>query len=651
MTTGRRERVERRLAAILAADVAGYSRLMGENEEGTLAALKAIRRELGDTKIAEHHGRIVKTTGDGVLAEFPSVVDAVRCAVEIQRGMAERNAAVPAEKRIEFRIGVNLGDIILDDGDIFGDGVNIAARVEGLAAPGGICIASSAHEQVRDKLDLAFEDMGEQQVKNIARPVRVYRVRTESPLPNPPPQSPDQVRGGEGRVGVLPLPDKPSIAVLPFANLSGDPEQEYFADGMVEEIITALSQIRWLFVIARNSSFTYKRRAVDVKQVGRELGVRYVLEGSVRKAGNRVRITGQLIDTVTGAHIWADRFDGTLDDIFELQDRVASSVVGAIEPRLRFAEMDRAGRKPTGNLDAYDVYLRALAQGYKRTKEGLAESIGLLHRALEFDPEYPLVMARIGAWRGFQRSRGWIPPGGPEVEEGIRLARQALAAARDDPEVLELAGNVHAQLADENETALGAIEQAISLNPNLALAFAHRALVLNRLGRHDEAIIAAQQAMRLSPQDPAAYVSYQAMAIAHLAAGRYEEGLPWALRAVRDNAGAVALRLKLSLCGHLGRLEEARESLRLLREIEIPSRRLLQQVGTAGVPPNSPPAYAKACARRGCPRNECDPPPRRDPCRRFGGVLAADGAGRGADARTPQGAAARAFRSEDPRAP
>jgi adenylate cyclase len=305
---------------------------------------------------------------------------------------------------------------------------------------------------------------------------------------------------------------------------------------------------------------------VDVKQVARELGVRYVLEGSVRKAGNRVRITGQLIDTTTAAHIWAERFDGALDDIFELQDEVASSVVGAIGPRLRFSEMERAGRKPTERLDAYDLYMRALVQGYKRTNEGLAESIGLLHRALEFDPGY--AMARIGAWRGFQRSRGWISPAGPEVDEGIRLARQALAAARDDPEVLGLAGNVHAQLANENETALDAIDQAISLNPNLALAFAHRALVLNRLGRHDEAILAAQQAMRLSPQDPAAYVSYQAMAIAHLAAGRYEEALPWADRAVRDNGGAIALRLKLSLCGHLGRLEEASRCMRLLREID-----------------------------------------------------------------------------------
>src|SRR5215831_10884429 len=315
MNSGQRERVERRLAAILAADAAGYSRLMGADEEGTHAALTVLRREVSEPKIAEHRGRIVKTTGDGLLVEFASVVDAVRCAVEVQREMLARNAAAPAERRIEFRMGINLGDIIIEDGDIFGDGVNIAARLEALAEPGGICLSAAAHEQVRDRLDLAFDDLGEQQVKNITRPVRTYAValgassRTALPVAAP-----------------LPLPDKPSLVVLPFQNMTGDPEQEYFVDGMVEEITTAIARLPWLFVIARNSAFTYKGKAVDVKQVARELGVRYVLEGSVRKSGNRVRITGQLIDTTTGAHIWANRFDSALGDIFELQDRVASSV-------------------------------------------------------------------------------------------------------------------------------------------------------------------------------------------------------------------------------------------------------------------------------------------------------------------------------------
>jgi len=320
-----RERVERRLAAILAADVAGYSRLMGADEEGTLARLKALRRELIDPKIAEHRGRIVKTTGDGLLIEFPSIVEAISCAVAVQRVMVDRNAGTPEEQRITFRVGVNLGDIIVEDGDIHGDGVNIAARLEAIAEPGGICLSEDAFRQVRGKVDAEFVDIGEQALKNIARPLRVYRV-----LP---------ARSAEVPAPALPLPEKPSIAVLPFANMSGDPEQEYFADGMVEEIITALSRIRWLFVIARNSTFTYKGQAVDVKQVGRELGVRYVLEGSVRKGGNRVRITAQLIDALAGTHLWADRFDGSLEDVFDLQDKVAFSAAGVIESTLRRSTM------------------------------------------------------------------------------------------------------------------------------------------------------------------------------------------------------------------------------------------------------------------------------------------------------------------------
>jgi adenylate cyclase len=362
----------RRLAAILAADVAGYSRLMGADEEGTLERLKALRRELLDPKIAEHRGRIVKTTGDGFLIEFSSVVDAVRCAVEVQQGMAERNADVPQDRRIEFRIGINLGDVIRDGRDIFGDGVNIAARLEALAEPGGICVSRMVYDQVRDKLDVALEDMGEQQFKNIARPVHVWcaRLAARPAVPAPWP---------------LALPDKPSIAVLPFANMSGDPEQEYFVDGMVEEIITALSRIRWLFVIARNSSFTYKGHAIDVKQVGRELGVRYVLEGSVRKGGNRVRITGQLIDAANGTHLWADRFDGLIEDVFELQDKVASSVAGVIEPALQAAETARSAGRPTTDLTAYDLYLRGYAMVWSSARQ-IPEALRLMEQAIERDP-------------------------------------------------------------------------------------------------------------------------------------------------------------------------------------------------------------------------------------------------------------------------
>ena len=353
------QRVERRLTAILASDVSGYSRLMGVDEEGTLARLKAHQRELVDPKVSEYRGRLVKSTGDGLLIEFASAVDAMRCAVDIQAAMTERNAAVPPEKRIEFRIGINVGDIIVDSDDIIGDGVNVAARLEGLAEPGGICVSGRVLEDAHGKLEITFEDAGEQRLKNIDRPVRVYRVRASSAQ----------------RAALVALPDKPSIAVLPFQNMSGDPEQEYFADGIVEDIITALSRYHSLFVIARNSSFTYKGRAVDVKQVGRELGVRYVLEGSVRKSADRVRVTGQLIDAATGAHLWADRFDGALKDIFDLQDDITLRVVGAIAPKLEQAEMSRALRKPTGSLDAYDHFLRGMWSFHKAAKDDIAEAL------------------------------------------------------------------------------------------------------------------------------------------------------------------------------------------------------------------------------------------------------------------------------------
>ena len=362
-------------------------------------------------------------------------------------------------------------------------------------------------------------------------------------------------------------PEKPSIAVLPFQNLSGDPEQDYFADGMTAEITTAIGRAPWLFVIARNSSFTYKGKAVDAQQVARELGVRYLLEGSVRKAGNRVRITAELIDTTSGAHIWGERFDGARDDIFELQDRVASSVVGAIEPRLRLAEVERAGRKPTESLDAYDFYLRAQAQASKRTSESLAELIRLSHLALEIDPDYGPAMSRIALSRGMQRLRQWIPASGPEVEEGVSMARQAIAAAGDDPWVLDFAGLALAQLVGDNDAALSAMDRAIVLNPNFALAFGHRAIVLAYLNRPDEAILSAHRAIRLSPLDPAMFSFCSALSLAHLAAGRYEEGLRWAEELLRENSGMTALRLKLSLCGHLGRHAEARASLHRVQEL------------------------------------------------------------------------------------
>jgi adenylate cyclase len=366
--------VERRLAAILAADVAGSCRLIGIDEEGTLARLKALRKSLFDPKIAEHHGRIVKNTGDGALVEFASVLDAVRCADEIQRSVAEQNTDVPQDKRIEFRIGIHVGDIIIEENDIFGDGVNIAVRLEGIAEPGGICISDDVHRQVRRKVGITFEDIGSTSLKNIAEAMRVWRVPNGRAVP----EVPNRLLVDDAEP--LTLPDRPSIAVLPFQNMSGDPDQDYFADGMVDEITTALSRFKPLFVIARNSSFTYKGKAVDIKQVGRELGVRYVLEGSVRKAAGKVRIIGQLIDAATGVHLWADRFEGDLSDVFALQDRMTESVVSAIEPKMFQTEIDLAVRRRK-NLTAYDLCLRAIPHLCSFTRGGSAEALRLVSRA------------------------------------------------------------------------------------------------------------------------------------------------------------------------------------------------------------------------------------------------------------------------------
>jgi adenylate cyclase len=548
----------RRLAAILAADVAGYSRLMGADEEGTLGRLKVLRGEVIDPKIAEHHGRIVKTTGDGLLVEFASVVDAVRCAVAVQRTVPELNTGAAADKRIELRIGINLGDIIIEDGDIFGDGVNIAARLEALAEPGGICLSAAAHEQVRDRLDLAFVDLGEQQVKNITRPVHTYGIALGTSSRGAPP-----VRAP------LPLPDKPSLAVLPFQNLTGDVEQEYFVDGMVEEITTAIARLPWLFVIARNSAFTYKGRAVDVKQVARELGVRYVLEGSVRKAGNRVRITGQLIDTITGAHIWADRFDGALGDIFELQDQVASNVAGAIEPKLRQSEIEHASHKPTTNLTAYDLYLRALAQSYRFTEEGFAEAVVLARQALAADPSYAPAAAMVGYCRTRQRVQGLGALSDQDIGEACRLARQALEAERDDAETIWQAARTLFYLAGEVAMAMAALDRALALNPNAARAWLARGNIYALRNQPEAAIEATERARRLSPFDPMAFHYAGNIGIAHLAARRFEQAIEWADRALHDQPRSVAeMRVKVAANAHLGRLDKARAELSRMLAID-----------------------------------------------------------------------------------
>ena len=482
------------------------------------------------------------------MAEFASVVDAVRCAVDLQRAMAERNADIPPAKRIEFRIGIHQGDIIVEDGDIFGDGVNLAARLEGLAEPSGICVSGRVHADVAGKLDVGFEDIGEQQVKNISRPVRVFRAQIGVPKAAAAETTPS-----------LPLPDKPSLAVLPFQNMSGDPEQEYFADGMVEEITTAISRLPWLFVIARNSSFTYKGRVVDVKQVARELGVRYVLEGSVRKAGNRVRITGQLIDATTGNHIWADRFDGALDDIFDLQDRVSSSVVGAIEPKLRQSEIERASRKPTESLDAYDLYLRALAQSYRFSEEGLAQAVSLLRQALAIDPSYAPAAAFVGWCRMFQRVQGWGAVSEAEVAEGVSLARQALEAARDNPEVMWQTAYPLFYFTGETALAEAVLDRALMLNSNAATAWICRGNIHALRNQPEAAMEDLDRAQRLSPFDPFGYVNAWGFAIAHIAAGRFEQAIQWADRALHDQPRfIIAIRAKIVANAHLGRLDEAR---------------------------------------------------------------------------------------------
>jgi len=560
---GRPQRVERKLAAILAADVAGYSRLMGADEEGTLAQLKAHRRELFDPKIGEHHGRIVKSTGDGVLVEFPSVVEAVRCAVEVQQGMVGRNADVPKDRRIEFRIGVNLGDIIVDPDDIHGDGVNVAARLQELAEPGGVCVSRTVRDHARDKVQFGFEDLGQRTLKNIARPLRVFRVSWDVPWAAGSPATAEPARPA------LSLPDRPSIAVLPFQNLSGDPEQEYFADGMVEDIIRALSRMHWLFVIARGSSFTYKGRAVDVKQVARELGVRYVLEGSVRKAASRVRIAGQLIDGSTGAHLWADRFEGALEDIFDLQDQMTASVVGAIAPRLEQAAIERAKRKPTESLDAYDYYLRGMASLYQRTRESTSEALGMFYRAIELDPDFASAHGAAAYCYCVRKASNWMTDREHEITETARLARRAVALARDNAAALAAGGYALAYVVGELDDGVAFIDRALAFNPNLAAAWYHSGWVRMYLGEPDPAIEHLARAMRLSPLYPQLGRMQFATAHAHFFARRYDMASSWAGMALRASPDSVvALRVAAASDALAGRLKQAQKVLARVRQLD-----------------------------------------------------------------------------------
>jgi adenylate cyclase len=557
-------RVERRLAAILAADVAGYSRLTGLDEEGTHVRLRERLRGLADPKISEHRGKVVKHTGDGVLAEFGSVVDAVRCAIEVQRGMAEQNATMPQVKRIEFRIGIHVGDIIVDDNDIFGDGVNIAARLEGIAEPGGVCISDDAQRQVRGKVDFAFEDMGPQNLKNIVEPMRAWRLRMNASgsaaAPIEPPVESTQA---------LALPDKPSIAVLPFENMSGDPEQEYFADGMVEEITTALSRFKWLFVIARNSSFTFKGKAVDIKEVGRRLGVRYVLEGSVRKASGKVRITGQLIDAVTGTHIWVDRFERDLTDIFALQDEVTVAVVSAIQPKLLQTEIAMATRQRPENLTAYDCYLRARQQFYSSTREAVAETIRLADRALELDPRFGLVAALAGA--SHMQNVLWGYAADPQFDrkEAVRLCRLALSLDDSDADILAWAAVISAFMVGDHESAIELADRAVALNPNSYQAWGCRGHVYRVAGLPEEAVRSFERAIRMSPIDPLLHVTFAGMGLAFIELGRFDEAIVAGKKALRQNPSfSAAYRCLASAFAHLGRAAEAREAAARVLEVD-----------------------------------------------------------------------------------
>ena len=553
-------RVERRLAAILAADIAGYSRLMGADEEGTLARLKACRKALVDPKIGEYRGRIVKTTGDGMLVEFGSAVDAVRCAVEVQRGMALSNVDIPESKRIEFRIGIHVGDIIIDDNDIFGDGVNIAARLEGIADPGGICISDDAHRQIRGKTEIAYDDMGHQSLKNITEPMRAWRAR---PAPN---ATPSEVVV-ERPAPVLALPEKPSIVVLPFQNMSGDPEQDYFADGMVEDITTGLSRIKWLFVIARNSSFTYKGKAVDVRQVGRELGVRYVLEGGVRKTGNRVRITAQLVEAETGRHLWADRFDGALEDVFDLQDQITERVVGIVEPSLQRSEIERSRRKPPENLDAYDLYLRALPHMASVMPADAKVASRFLSRALELDPDYAAAQAMLAWCHEICFMRG----GFDEADRiaGLDRARASIASGTDDAASLAVAALVVSHLAKERETAANTIERALSLNPSSAMALYFGAHIYAFNGNPAAVSTHATRALRLSPFDPFSYEAHNALGLAAIQEARYGEAASNFANAVQANTRFSTLYFFQAVALALGgRMEEAQKVVRRALELE-----------------------------------------------------------------------------------
>lgn len=558
--------MQRRLAAIMAADMVGYSRLMSADEEGTIARQKSYRKSLIDPQIAENSGRIVNTSGDGMLVEFASVVDAVRCAAAIQQAMIERESDVPAEMRIRYRIGINSGDIVVDGDDILGDGVNIAARLEALAEPGGICISDHVHQSIRGRLQLVFEDMGLQQVKNIAQPLRVWKLRkgagegmAEINTDHP---------GATPATGPAPeLPDKPSIAVLPFTNMSDDKEQEYFADGMAEDIITELSRMPWFFVIARNSSFAYKGRSVDVKQVAAELGVAYVLEGSVRKAGNRLRINAQLIDARTGNHVWAERYDREITDIFDIQDEINQAIVGAVAPEFVSAEVRRSQRKDPADLDAWECVMRGRAHLWKMGRTDSAEARGLFQRAIDLSSGR-LGLSDLALVHFLDAFYGWGESRQESVRAMVDLAEKAVAIDDHDPLALTILAWAYL-FAYKWDEALATIDQAIAISPNFAPAIGVRAGILACADEPDLAVAAGAQAVRRSPRD--AFMPFWLMALywAHHSLQNYEPALEVARQAVRLAPENPTFRRQLAVAYRmLGRDEESRREVAEYLRIE-----------------------------------------------------------------------------------
>jgi adenylate cyclase len=549
--------VQRRLAAILAADVVGYSAMMEHAQEATYARIGELRRNVIEPSLARHQGRLIKTTGDGFFAEFSSPVAALRCAVQIQDQLAG------AKDSLRLRMGLNLGDVIVDrHGDVYGDGINVAARLEGLAAPGGILISAKVHSEVEGNVDVEFEDRGEQRLKNITRPIRAYAVGTKA----------SHAADSAVRAALPPVSDKPSIAVLPFQNMSGDPEQEYFADGTVEDIITALSRFKSLHVIARNTSFSYKGKAVDIKQVGRSLGVRYVLEGSVRKAGGRVRITGQLIDAETGAHLWADKIDGALEDVFDLQDQVTSSVVGAIAPAVELAETERTRRKPTANLDSYDLFLR----GSSAIWEGrLKEAISYFKQAIEKDDRYAEAYGLCAGAYVVLETYGGAAISPEEKVEAVRFANMAATLGTDDALTLVRAAQALVYFDNQYERAIAMADRAVALNPNLASVWLIRGWVLGMSGKPEESTNSFSRVLQFSELDPARIGACSGISYNCFRLGRYDEGCAWAVKALQKYENALYLIPLIANAIRAGRIDEARNAVARLLQI-APSFRVAQ---------------------------------------------------------------------------